>query len=177
MNPGPVPNPSTPLTFKMFLDALFVNTWPWWVAGLCLGVTVIFFAWYAGRKMGASSGYADACRAMGCAVARKKFDGRTDRLWFLLGLPLGAFLATCGWWTWTWTLGRMDMVTNGNFFVKVILLLLGGLCLGFGARWTGGCMTSHGLFGVPLGHKMSLISVAAFLASGFLLAYILLKVL
>jgi uncharacterized membrane protein YedE/YeeE len=163
--------------FKAILDALFVNPWSWWVAGIGIGLTLVAFAWYAGRKWGVSTGYADACKKIDPKTASEYSPAKAERLWLLLGIPIGALLANVGWWNWSWTLGRLDMVSSGNFLVKVLMLLFGGACLGFGARWAGGCVSGHSLGGLPLGHKISIAMTVAFLAAGYLLAYILFKVL
>jgi uncharacterized membrane protein YedE/YeeE len=163
--------------FKSISNALFVNPWPWWVAGIALGLALAAILWFTGRKPGISTGYADACKKADPETASRYLPARPERLWFLLGIPLGALLANVGWWDWTWTFGRMDMVSSGNFLVKIFLLLTGGILLGFGARWAGGCVAGHTLTGIPMGHRMSLVMTAAFLAAAAMLAYILFKVL
>lgn len=175
MNPAPSASKAA-ITFQQVLDFLFVNPWPWWLAGLALGLAVLFFIWYFGRRLGFSSAYADACKSLDKQVASTHPPVKKGRFWLVLGLPLGAFLANAGWWNWTWGMGRMDQVSNGSFFMKVVLLVLGGVFLGFGARWVGGCVARHAFGGVPLGHKASLGALLAFMLAGYLLAAILFKV-
>ncbi len=176
MNPAPAAS-NEAFSFKSLLDGLFVTSWPWWLAGLALGLAVLTYVWFFGHRLGFSSAYGDACKLADRKVAACSPGVKKERFWFVLGLPLGAFLATSGWWSWTWTLGRVDQVANGSFLVKAVLLVVGGAFLGFGARWVGGCTSSHVLGGVPLGHKASLAAMASFMLAGYLLATILFKVL
>lgn len=176
MNPAPAA-PKAAFTFQQLLDTLFVTTWPWWVAGLLLGLAVLAYLWFFGHRLGFSSAYADTCKSIDRKVASTHPGVKTGRFWLVLGLPLGAFLATVGWWSWGWSMGRMDQIANGSFVVKAVLLVVGGLFIGFGARWVGGCTTNHVFSGVPSGDKASLAATASFLLAGYLLATILYKVL
>ncbi len=175
MNPTPH-TPGAGFSAKAVFDFLFVSPWPWWAAGIGLGLTLLAFVWYTGRKMGVSAGYADVCKKMDPKVARLFPPVKEWRFWLLAGLPLGGLVATLGWWSWTWTLGRLDALTLGHFFLKMILLIVGGACLGFGARWARGCVVTHTLMGVPSGSRFSLATTVAFLVAGMLMAQILLKV-
>ena len=49
---------------------------------------------------------------------------------------------------------------------RYAVLLLGGLCVGFGTRMTGGCTSGHGLCGVSRFQPASLIATAAFFGTG-----------
>jgi uncharacterized membrane protein YedE/YeeE len=49
--------------------------------------------------------------------------------------------------------------------VLVPLLVAGGLALGYGARWAGGCTSGHGLAGCPAGSPDSLTASATFFAT------------
>lgn len=176
MNPAPAA-PGASFSFQNLLEGLFVTSWPWWLAGLLLGLAILAYIWFFGYRLGFTSSFADACKLADPKVASCYPGVKEERFWLVLGLPVGAFLATCGWWTWTWSMGGVDDVSSGSFLVKAVLLLLGGAFLGFGARWVGGCTTSHVLGGVPLGHRGSLAAMASFMVAGYILAYILFKVL
>ncbi len=174
MNPPP-----TAFTFKIFLthiwNALFTQTWPWWAAGACIGLTALGLAWFTGRKLGVTGGFQDACSVI---TKDPSFNVSPDRwkLWFILGLPIGGFLANAGHWNWTLLYGGLDGLTYGSFFFKAVWLLVGGLLIGFGARWAGGCPSGNSLMGVSMGSKMSILATLGFLAAGMIVTNILLKV-
>jgi len=153
----------------MFLDFLFHNTWPWWAAGIGLGLTAVGLAWVTGRRLGISSGFSDACSWVSGG------ESFSWKMLFLLGLPLGAFLATAKGWNWTLLYGRLDALTSGSFALKAILLFIAGSFIGFGARWAGGCTSGHSIMGVSLGNKMSIAATVVFILAGALFARLLLR--
>ncbi len=152
---------------------LFTQTWAWWAGGLGLGLTALGLAWFTGLKLGISS-IVEAILAPSSAKTKKasSFSG----IWFLLGLPLGGLLANLGHWNWTWTYGRMDALSLGSFVLKVVLLFIGGLLVGLGARWAGGCTSGFSLMGISRGNWMALLSTLGFLVSGIITTQILYKV-
>lgn len=151
--------------------------WPWWSAGAGLGLTALGLAWFTGRRLGVTGGFEDVCSVM--AKDKSTFSPSPSywKLWFILGLPLGGFLANIGHWGWTVLFGRLDAIVFGSFFLKALWLLAGGFLIGFGARWAGGCVSGNSLMGISLGSKMSLLATLAFLTAGFLITNILFKAL
>jgi len=171
--------PPTPFNFQVFLDhvlsLLFAQTWHWAWAGLGLGLTALGLAWTTGRKLGVTGGFEDAC---GLVTKDPSFSASPDRwkLWFVLGIPLGAILANAGHLGWTFLYGRLDGLVFGSFLLKAVWLLLAGGLIGFGARWAGGCPSSNTILGVSLGSKMSILATLGFLAAGMIVVNFLFKV-
>jgi uncharacterized membrane protein YedE/YeeE len=159
-----------------FLQLLFTQTWSWWAGGLGIGLTALGLAWFTGKRLGVTGGFEDACSIVTRDESSYDVSPSKWKLWFILGLPLGGFLATCGDWNWTWLYGRLDAFTFGSPLAKTVWLFLSGLLIGFGARWAGGCTSGHCIMGISLGNKMSILLTLAFLAAGILLANILVKV-
>jgi uncharacterized membrane protein YedE/YeeE len=155
------------------IQLLFTLTWAWWAAGLGLGLTAVAFAWVTGRKLGVSGLVESVYMAR---APKSKIAPSPKALWFLLGLPLGGLIANAGHWNWTWTYGRMDSLSLGSFVLKVILLFVGGVMIGFGARWAGGCTSGYSLLGIARGYWMALLATLCFLVSGIVTAQILYKV-
>lgn len=155
------------------IQLLFTLTWAWWAAGLGLGLTAVAFAWVTGRKLGVSGWVESVCALPG---AKLKTSSSPKALWFLIGLPLGGLIANVGHWTWTWTYGRMDGLALGSLVLKVVLLFVGGVMIGFGARWTGGCTSGYSLLGIARGYWMAVLATLCFLVSGIVTAQILYKV-
>jgi uncharacterized membrane protein YedE/YeeE len=163
----------------MFLEhlkeLLFIQTWPWWVAGFGLGLTAVGLAWFSGKRLGVTGGFEDACSIVTKDSAFAPSPSNW-KLWFILGLPLGGLLANLGHWGWTWLYGQLDGITFGIFFYKVFWLLVSGFLIGFGARWAGGCTSGNTIMGVSMGSKMSILATLGFLAAGILVTNILFKV-
>jgi hypothetical protein len=151
--------------------ALFVSSWHWLAAGLGLGLTALAMAWFTGKRLGITGGFANAC-----SVVTKSGAPSPWRLWFLIGLPLGGLVATIGHWSWTFTYGRLDGLTYGIWWMKIIWLFLSGILIGYGARWAGGCTSGNSIMGVALGNKMSILATLAFMVAGILVANMIYKV-
>src|SRR5271163_2581052 len=123
------------IQFKYFLSELpvylFAQSWPWWLAGLGIGLTALGLAWWTGKRLGITGGFDNACSIF-MKESSKIFPWK---LWFILGLPFGAYLANWMHWNYTWLYGRMDGLTFGNIYMKGAVLFIGGIMVGFGASW------------------------------------------
>jgi uncharacterized protein len=168
-------NPNAPpSSFQMFFinlgHTLFSNTWPWWAAGLGIGLTALGLAWFTGKRLGVTGGFVEAISAATQDSSAK--SASPWKLWFIIGIVLGGALANLGHWNWTWLYGRLDAITYGSIFLKSLWLLVGGFLVGFGARWAGGCVSGNSLMGISTGNKMSMLVTVAFLAAGVLVTNI-----
>jgi len=150
---------------------LFVNSWSWWAAGLGIGLTALTLAWFMGKRLGVTGGFAEACSLVTGSASSSHW-----RIWFLVGLPLGGLVATIGQWNWTLTYGGLDALTYGVSWIKALWLFFSGIMIGFGARWAGGCTSGNSIMGVALGSKMSILATIAFMAAGVIVMNILFKV-
>ena len=52
------------------------------------------------------------------------------------------------------------------------MFAIAGLVVGFGTRLGGGCTSGHGVCGVGMGAKDSIIATIVFMAAGFLTAFL-----
>jgi uncharacterized membrane protein YedE/YeeE len=131
------------------------------VIGALLGLTVVGVLATLNERMGALGGY---------SAVFERATGRTAALgwkaWFLLGIFLGAlaFRALAGdttgdgygWLTRTFT-GDWEWIAG-------VLLLAGGVLIGYGAQSAGGCTSGNGICGTSLGSPASFVATATFLA-------------
>jgi uncharacterized membrane protein YedE/YeeE len=149
---------------------LFSNTWSWWAAGLGIGLTALALAWFTGKRLGVTGGFMEAVSLADPDSSAK--SSSPWKLWFIIGIIFGGALANLGHWNWTWLYGRLDAITYGSLFFKIVWLLVGGFLVGFGARWAGGCVSGNSLMGISTGNKMSMLVTVAFLAAGVLVTNI-----
>ena len=56
--------------------------------------------------------------------------------------------------------------------INIVSWILGGLLIGYGVRWSGGCTSGHGVCGLPRFSKRSLIAVCIFMSFGIATASI-----
>jgi len=82
---------------------------------------------------------------------------RGDRLWralFLVGLPLGAGLVSLGF------------EGTGVPQAPPVLLVAGGLLVGYGTQLGSGCTSGHGVCGMARGAKRSIAATGTFMVAG-----------
>jgi uncharacterized protein len=75
---------------------------------------------------------------------------------FILGLPLGAFLVA-----------QFIGPVVTRYPESSILLIVGGLVVGFGTRLGSGCTSGHGVCGLSRLSKRSVVATACFMGAGF----------
>ena len=99
---------------------------------------------------------------------QKRFvDSRGWRLVYALGLILGALV----WW-----LGVAGGAPQATA-VPVWQLLIGGFFVGYGARLGNGCTSGHGICGLGSLQLPSLLAVLTFMATAFLTANLMMRIL
>jgi uncharacterized membrane protein YedE/YeeE len=64
--------------------------------------------------------------------------------------------------------------TKGVTFKHVLFLLIGGVLVGFGTRYAGGCTSGHAISGLANLQPASLIAVIGFFIGGMLMTYLIL---
>ncbi len=120
--------------------------------GLLIGIAASLLLWLNGRIAGISS-----------IIVNLLFS--KNRLWpilFALGIIGGAALY--------YALGGSAPTPRAHF--PVWLLVLGGLCVGFGTALAHGCTSGHGVCGLGRLSLRSLIATLTFLTVGLLTTYI-----
>ncbi|MDZ7778831.1 MAG: YeeE/YedE thiosulfate transporter family protein [Gemmatimonadota bacterium] len=182
------------------LDIL-TRPWPWYVAGPLIGLVVPFIYWYGGKKWGVSSSLQHLCAAaVPSGLEYFRYDWKRRGGWHLAmagGMLVGGFL---GWRVLSrpdhvvaiaegtreelTALGVRDfagMVPSDLFSFEaltsvpgLVLVLLGGFLVGFGARYANGCTSGHAISGLSTLQRSSLVAVLGFFAGGLLTVHVLL---
>jgi len=179
------------------------SPWPWYVAGPLIGLVVPFVFWYGGKKWGVSSSLQHLCAA---ALPRKidyfQYDWWKKGAWHLSmagGMILGGFiggrllsspndivaitetaradLTTIGITDFT-GLVPTDVFSWGTLLSVpgVLVILLGGFLVGFGARYANGCTSGHAISGMSNLQVSSLVVVIGFFIGGLISAHFLLPI-
>lgn len=173
--------------------------WTWWVSGAIIA-SVMFLLLFFGKSFGFSSNLGILCSAAGGGKLVKFFDFNwKSQLWnlvFLVGAILGGFIAhqflSNGQPVQISEITINDLAQLGIgapksaqpdelFSLEVMfslkgfsILALGGLLVGFGSRYAGGCTSGHAISGLSDLQMPSLIAVIGFFAGGLLMTHILL---
>ncbi|MDP3466874.1 MAG: YeeE/YedE thiosulfate transporter family protein [Daejeonella sp.] len=174
-----------------------LQPWSWWFSGIMIAA-IMFFLLYFGQSFGFSSNLRTICAAAGLGKSAKFFDfnwkAQTWNLVFLVGAILGGFItreflstdapvliseATIQ------DLSKLGIAApvslqpvelfglDAVLSIKGFLLLaFGGLMVGFGSRYAGGCTSGHAISGLSDLQVPSLIAVMGFFIGGLLMTYL-----
>ena len=180
---------------------LIKQPWPWYVAGALIGLTVPALLILGNKHFGISANFRHACAA--CLPANIKFFKYNWRkeiwnLFFVLGVAIGAFLAVQflstdepvkvapalaselkGYGiTDTSQLLPSELFSFESLFTArgLIMLIVGGFLVGFGARYAGGCTSGHSIMGISNLQVPSIIATICFMAGGFIMANFILPI-
>jgi hypothetical protein len=87
------------------------------------------------------------------------------RIWFFVGLAAGACLATLlqGRLSFSLDYGAIGLLLPIGVLLPI--LFVGGLLMGYGARWAGGCTSGHGISGNASLSPASFAATVTFMAS------------
>jgi uncharacterized protein len=179
---------------------LHATPWPWYIAGALIGATVPALLLIGGRQFAVSANLRHLCALTGSRLPLFQYDWKRQGGWnlmFAAGLVLGGWLAATFLVTTPVTvhisdataadlraLGLSDLggvappelvswaaLTTWRGFLVVVV---GGLLVGFGARWAGGCTSGHAISGLSAWQGPSLLAVLGFFAGGLVMTHVLL---
>jgi uncharacterized membrane protein YedE/YeeE len=178
---------------------LLRQPWPWYAAGAAIAFIMVLLL-YFGKSFGVSSNLRTICTIAGAGKRVKffDFDWKTQRwnLLFIFGAVLGGIISS--------TILRSDqplqlsnatiadlktigVTFEGNLnpsqlfsldailsLKGILILLIGGVLVGFGARYAGGCTSGHAISGLTNMQVPSLIAVIGFFIGGLATTYLIL---
>ncbi len=92
---------------------------------------------------------------------------------FVLGIVFGSFLSAIlsSDFKWQWVPALWASEVGNVPWIRLIGALIGGIFLGFGARWADGCTSGHGISGTMQLTISSWISAIFFFVGGILTAF------
>lgn len=131
---------------------------PWFVAGPAIGLCIVALYALNNRPLGISGSYVQAVMLV------RGRPVEAWRLWLVAGLFAGAVVATVLRGAPATGLGYGTLGQLLPLPVLVVVLFAGGILMGCGARWAGGCTSGHGLSGT------SVLSPGSFVAAGTFIA-------
>ena len=178
------------------MDAL-LQPWPWYVSGPLIALVMAFLVFF-GKTFGMSSNLRTLCSIGGAGKYADffKFDWKAQK-WNLivaLGAVIGGFIAsnyltkdmavkinpdtienlhTLGFKSAGTAYVPTELFSNSIFtdIKGMLLLALGGLLVGFGARYAGGCTSGHAISGLSNLQLPSLIAVVGFFIGGLIMIH------
>jgi uncharacterized membrane protein YedE/YeeE len=170
------------------MEWLTMRQWSPYVVGVAIGLLDCAVFVFLDKALGCSTAFARTSgmieRAFrGPKVAEKayyrKFAPVIDWEWMLvLGVVLGALISASisGDFKLVWLPSRWVSAFGDSAGLRVIVAAIGGVLMGFGARWAGGCTSGHGISGSLQLSLSSWIAVICFFIGGVATAMLLFKV-
>jgi len=181
---------------------LIKEPWPWYIAGPLIAL-MMFLLLFFGKNFGLSSNLRTMCSIGGAGRFSEffRFDWKSQ-IWNLIllsGVVLGGFIAS----EYMSSAAPMDLnsdiiielqslgiknpgeqllpeelfATDAIFSLRgMILLVGGGVLIGFGTRWAGGCTSGHAISGLSNLQLPSLIAVIGFFIGGITMTYFFLPI-
>ena len=179
---------------------VFFQTWPWYISGFLIGMIMLSLI-YFGKHFGMSSNLESLCSmsGLGKKVSYFNFDWKTNKwnLIVVLGAMLGGFVAANYMSDPTnvsinpSTVNQLsslgidapdgklapDALFGKQIFESpksIFILLIGGILIGFGTRYAGGCTSGHAISGLSNLQLPSLKAVIGFFIGGLIMAHLIL---
>ncbi|WP_081210811.1 YeeE/YedE family protein [Salegentibacter sediminis] len=173
--------------------------WPWYVAGPLIAL-IMFILIFAGKDFGMSSNLRTMCSMCGAGknIEFFKFDWKSQRwnLMVVLGAIIGGFIGANVLTEDPSVAINPDTIailedlgfnSAGEAYLPtelysweaiggikaLVILLIGGILIGFGARYGGGCTSGHAISGLSNLQLPSLIAVIGFFVGGLIMIHLL----
>lgn len=172
--------------------------WPWYVAGPLIA-GIMFLLLFTGKNFGMSSNLRTMCTIGGADKVADFFDfnWKTQKwnLVVVLGAIMGGFIGANLLSSDTAVEINPDTVeilegygleSAGEAYLPdelfglealtdpkaIAILLIGGILIGFGARYAGGCTSGHAISGLSNLQLPSLIAVVGFFVGGLVMVHL-----
>ena len=173
-----------------------LEPWPWYIGGPAIAIFMLSLL-IIGKQFGMSSNLRSLCSIGGGGKVADffNFDWKAQRwnLTIMIGAAIGGFIAA------NYLSGNTVQINESllpqlqeyginsageaylpteifaleNLNLKNILILLGGgLLVGFGARYAGGCTSGHGISGLSNLQLPSLIAIVGFFIGGLVMVHL-----
>lgn len=152
---------------------------PWYIAGPLIGAMVPVLLVVKNRQFGISSTF----RVAGSYVLPRLKYFQYERSKDAWQIPFCAGIALLAAGLFLLGVDVAPEIRVGQAYANLagsvydpenwLLFLVGGLCIGFGARYADGCTAGHCIMGNALFARSSLITTLAFFAGGLLTSHIL----
>jgi len=176
---------------------IITQTWHWSISGFLIGMIMLILI-YFGKAFGMSSNLRSLCSMTGIGkrISFFDWDWKSQRwnLVVVVGAMLGGFVAT------NYLYDASNVAISANTIEKlanlgidapnakllpdalfgttvfqspkmIIFLLIGGILIGFGSRYAGGCTSGHAISGLSNFQLQSFKAVIGFFVGGLIVAH------
>ncbi|MPZ72517.1 MAG: YeeE/YedE family protein [Nitriliruptorales bacterium] len=140
---------------------------PWYIGGPLFALCVVALYWLTNQRLGVSGSYLHISK-----IVMRRPGAQAWRIWFFAGVLLGAGGAAAANGVFAeGGYGHLAEVLPMSALVPV--LLVGGMLIGYGARFAGGCTSSHGISGCSSLSGGSFVTTAVFFSTAVVVTWLL----
>lgn len=158
--------------------------WSPYVVGILIGVLNLVALLLSDKVLGASSSYAKAS-GMVRSIFDKEYIKKNEfylqnsinidwGFMLVVGIVIGAFISAglSKDFSLVWVPPMWANEISNSFFVRFIIAMFGGIVLGIGSRWAGGCTSGHGISGTSQLSILSWVASIFFFIGGIAAAFL-----
>ena len=171
------------------MEWLTASRWSPYIAGVGIGILSWLAFLLSDRTIGCSTPFA---RTSGMIERLFRGDKTLERPYFqeyrpkigwdwmlVAGIFVGAFLSVqlSGTFEFTWVPARWMEAFGNTPTLRLVVAFFGGILMGIGSRWAGGCTSGHGISGTLQLAISSWLSVIGFFVGGIATALLIYRVL
>lgn len=172
--------------------------WEWYVSGPIIGLCLGMLLFFGNKMLGISSSLQHVCAIFNKGkLPLLNYDWKSEGLWnlaFVFGLisagffghlfdPLPEFESLSP--STVTSLKEIGLTDFSGFMPQELfsgysgslLLFFGGVLIGFGVRMANGCTSGHGIMGLSLRAKSSMLALVGFFIGGLIMTFLILPVL
>ncbi len=164
---------------------LTIPKWSPYIAGIGIGILGWVTFLLSDRTLGCSTAFA---RFSGILELRLRGKRTLEKPYFrkvvpemnwdlalIIGIVIGSFLSVMlsGTFELQWVPTLFAQTFGSSPLLRLLVALVGGIILGVGSRWAGGCTSGHGISGTLQLTLSSWIAAICFFASGIVTAKLL----
>ncbi len=170
------------------MEWLSMGKWSPYIVGAGIGILSWLTFLLSDKPIGCSTAFARTSGMIeaifrGSKVKEKpyyqKFVPTVDWQWMLVvGVIIGAFLSAklSGQFSIQWVPGRWSEAFGDDPLTRWVVAFIGGILMGVGSRWAGGCTSGHGISGTLQMAVSSWLAAICFFIGGIITANFIFKV-
>lgn len=166
------------------MDYFALKQWSPYIVGILIGLLNIGALLISKKALGASTSFLKLGGMFYSIFDKKKVESneyyqkkKPEVDWgvmLVIGIVVGAFISSM-------LSGDFNLLTipemwsneiSNSFSLRFFAALIGGVFLGIGARWAGGCTSGHGISGTSMLSVISWVATIGFFVGGIISAFI-----
>lgn len=166
------------------MDFLLLKEWSPYIVGIFIGLLNLGALLVSNKPLGASTSFSqlggmfysvlDKKRVANNAYYQKKALKVDWGVMLVIGIVFGALISSL--LSGDFNLLAIPQMWNNeisdNLLLRFFASIIGGMFLGIGARWAGGCTSGHGISGTSMLSVISWVATIGFFIGGIASAFI-----